>query len=123
MSHTLPLTLLGVTALLGMTLAAGVLREVGNPAWLRRAHLLAGGSALLALLRAVRDAAAATPPLPGSNGHLPAVLVACAFLLGLTVWLSARYAQQGLTIVRALHVCVGFCAVILAAAWILRPGA
>ena len=123
MSNTVPLTLLAVTGLLGMILTAYVLREADIPAWLRRAHMIAGACGLATLLRAVASAASATPRPPGPSGQLPAAFVACALLLGLTVWLTARYAKQGLTIVRALHMCAGFCGVLLAAAWILRPGA
>ncbi len=123
MTNILALTLVGLTGLVGATLTGYVLREAHIPAWLRRAHLIAGASALLAMLRAVAAAAAATPRPPGPTGQLPAAFVGCAFLLGLTVWLVARYAKQGLTIARALHICAGFCGVLLAAAWILRPGA
>jgi hypothetical protein len=121
-THTIALILLGVTALLGMTLAGGVLREIRNPAMLRRFHMIAGASSLVALLREVSSAASATPPLPGSTGRLPAGFVACALLLGLSLWLVRRNAPQSLTIVRALHICIGFCGLVLAAAWLLRPG-
>lgn len=123
MSSTLVLALLGLTALLGLSLTACVLRDVPSPTWLRRAHLLAGATALAALLRAVAAAASATPRPPGPTGQLPAGFVVCAFLLGLSIWAVARYAKAGLTVVRALHMCMGFCGVLLAAAWILRPGA
>ncbi len=122
MSNILTLTLLGTTGLLGITLVGYVLREVRSPVLLRRAHLAAGAAALLALLRAVAQAAAAIPPLPGPTGQLPAGFMACALVLGLLGWVVARYARQGLTIVLSLHVCAGFCGLILAAAWVLRPG-
>ena len=84
--------------------------------------MVAGVSALLVFLGAVDSAASAIPRPSGASGRLPAAFVACALLLGLVVWLVARYAKQRLTIARALHICIGFCGVLLAAAWILRPG-
>ena len=122
MAHWLSVALLGGTALLGMALTGFALREVRSPTWLRRAHLAAGAASLVVLLQLVDTAARAIPPLPGASGRLPAGFVACALVLGLSLWLVARYARGSLTILRALHVCMGFCGVILAIAWVLRPG-
>ena len=122
MAHELLRALLALTGLLGVVLVTGVLREKPNPTWLRRLHLAAGASTLTALVLAIRAAAGVVPPLAGPTGQLPAAFVASALVLGLLLSLVVRFWRQGFTIVVALHVCMGFCGVLLAAAWVLRPG-
>ncbi len=122
MQHTLTLVAIGLTCVLGLVLAGSVLREVRSPALVRRMHLAAGVAALFLLWRSVELAATSTTPQAGPTGRLPLAFLAIALLLGLSLWPLARHARQGLTLARALHVCMGFCGLILAAAWLLRPG-